>query len=262
METWINVLEKPKLKDPIFVEGLPGIGNVGRIVAGSLIEELKAKKFAELYSPYFSPFVLLHDDVVHVLNNEFYYWKNPKGKNDLILLVGDCQTSEQGGYAHYEIASKVLDFVQEFGTSFIYTLGGFGTGEIEKDEPEVLGAVSDPKLIKDFAKHKINFTETSERVGMIIGATGLMLGLAKLRGIDGVCLMGETTGFPILTDPKAAKVVINVLIGVLGLDIDLTKLDSRVKEMRSFLKRLEDIQMKAMRHQKEGVKKEELRYIG
>ena len=262
MDTWIEVLEKPKLKNPIFIEGLPGIGNVGRIVAGSLIEELKAKKFAHLYSPYFSPFVLLQNDVVHVLRNEFFYWQDPKGKNDLIILVGDCQSSEQGGFGHYEVAAKILDFVEGYGTKFIYTLGGFGTGEIEKDEPEVLGAVSDEKLMKEFGKYKINFEETSEKVGMIIGATGLILGLGKLRGMDGVCLMGETTGFPILTDPKAAKSVIKVLIEAIGLDINLASLDGRVKEMKSFLKRLEDIQMRAMKHQKETVKKDELRYIG
>ncbi|MEM7826591.1 MAG: PAC2 family protein, partial [Candidatus Aenigmatarchaeota archaeon] len=59
MVTKIIELEKPKLKNPIFVEGLPGIGNVGRIACGYLIEELKAKKFAELYSSHFMPFVLL-----------------------------------------------------------------------------------------------------------------------------------------------------------------------------------------------------------
>ena len=48
MTTKITELEKPKLKDPVFIEGLPGVGNVGRIAAGYLVEELKAKKFAEL----------------------------------------------------------------------------------------------------------------------------------------------------------------------------------------------------------------------
>ena len=28
-----------------------------------------------------------------------------------------------------------------------------------------------------------------------MGATGLLLGLGKKRGIDGVCLLGATTGF-------------------------------------------------------------------
>ena len=75
MTTKIVETERPKLKNPIFIEGLPGVGNVGRIAAGYLVEELKAKKFAELFSSHFMPFVLLHENsAVHVLKNEFYYY--------------------------------------------------------------------------------------------------------------------------------------------------------------------------------------------
>ena len=86
--------QKPKLKNPLFIEGLPGVGNVGRIAAGYLVEELGAKKFADLLSSHFMPFVLLHQSAaVHVLKNEFYYLK-AKGKDqrDLIILIGDSQS--------------------------------------------------------------------------------------------------------------------------------------------------------------------------
>jgi len=60
--TVIKVFEKPKLKNPIFIEGLPGVGNIGRVAVGYMIEELGAKNFAELYSRHFFPFVMLHED--------------------------------------------------------------------------------------------------------------------------------------------------------------------------------------------------------
>ena len=50
IETTIKILEKPKMKNPILVEGLPGIGNVGRVAVGYLVAELKMVKIAELYS--------------------------------------------------------------------------------------------------------------------------------------------------------------------------------------------------------------------
>jgi proteasome assembly chaperone (PAC2) family protein len=83
--TVIKVLEKPKLRNPILVEGLPGVGNIGRVAVGYLIEELGAKKFAQLYSEHFFPFVMLHENFqVHLLKNEFYYWKAKKaGQRDL-----------------------------------------------------------------------------------------------------------------------------------------------------------------------------------
>ena len=81
VSTKIIMLKKPRLKNPIFIEGLPGVGNVGRIAAGYLVEELGAKKFAELYSPHFMPFVLLHQtSEIHMLRNEFYYWKGKKNE--------------------------------------------------------------------------------------------------------------------------------------------------------------------------------------
>jgi len=49
----VRMLEKPKLNDPVLIEGLPGIGFVANISALHLIQELKAKLFAEIHSSSF-----------------------------------------------------------------------------------------------------------------------------------------------------------------------------------------------------------------
>jgi proteasome assembly chaperone (PAC2) family protein len=46
----IVYLEEPEFKSPIMVEGLPGVGNVGKLAAEHLLEQVKAKKFADIYS--------------------------------------------------------------------------------------------------------------------------------------------------------------------------------------------------------------------
>ena len=151
MSTKIVELKKPNIKNPIFVEGLPGVGNVGRIAGGYLVEELKAKKFAELYSSHFMPFVLLQQEAtVHVLKNEFYYWKakNPK-QRDLIILIGDSQSVNAIG--HYEVVDKILDYIATFKVKDVFTLAGLSVGE-KKDKPGVVGAVSDSSLIKKYGK--------------------------------------------------------------------------------------------------------------
>ena len=51
IETTIVEKGKVKLHNPILIEGLPGIGLVGKIAAAHMIAELKAEKVAELYSP-------------------------------------------------------------------------------------------------------------------------------------------------------------------------------------------------------------------
>jgi len=263
--TKINIIEKPKLKNPILLEGLPGVGNIGRVALGYLVKELKAKKFAELYSEHFFPFVILHKNYkIKLLKNQFYYWKAKKpSQRDIIFLVGDCQSLSPNG--HYEVMESVLDFVEQFGVKDIFTLGGIAVNEVG-DKPKVLGAVTDEKLLKKYKGYGIDFS-AGEKVGYIVGAAGLLPGLGKERGMNGVCLLGETSGFPIVTDPKAGEIVLNSLMKILNIKLDMSRLDQRVKEMEKFIRKIEELQRKAlMQISKEEaapvMEKEQLRYIG
>jgi len=263
--TKINILEKPKLKNPILLEGLPGVGNIGRVALGYLIKELKAKKFAELHSKHFFPFVILNKNYkIKLLKNEFYYWKAKKPtQRDLIFFVGDCQSLSPNG--HYEVMETVLDFVEKLGVKEIFTLGGIAVGEIE-NKPKVYGAVTDESLLKKYKKTGIDFS-AGEKVGYIVGAAGLLPGLGKERGMKGVCLLGETAGFPIVTDPKAGEIVLNKLTKILNIKVNMSKLDGRVKEMEKFIRKIEELQRKAlMQINKEDsapvLEKDQMRYIG
>jgi len=109
----------------------------------------------------------------------------------------------------------------------------------------------------------VDFQSSAEKIQYVVGASGLIVGLGKKRGMEGVCLMGETTGFPILTDPRAAEKLLKIIAKILNLEIDLGKIDEKAKEMETFLKKLEVIQEKAMKKlmpKEEG--KDKLRYIG
>jgi len=239
---------------------LPGIGNIGRIAAGYLVHELKAKKFAELYSPKFFPFVMVHNDTVHTLRNEFYYYKNPKGR-DLIFLIGDCQTYDPKG--HYEVSGKILDFLKTVGCKEIITIGGFGTGKVNQ-KPKVYAVATETGMTKPLEKMGVDL-KVAGKIGTIVGAAGLIVGLGKVRGMKGTVLLAETSGFPIITDPNAAEAVLVILQKMVNIKVNLKKLEEKVKAMHDFIKKLEDIQTQAVEHlgQKGPKKKgEELRYIG
>ncbi len=263
--TKISMTESPKLRNPLLIEGLPGVGNIGRVAVGYMIKELGAKKFAELHSEHFFPFVMLQENYkVHLLKNEFYYCKSKaKVGRDLILLVGDCQSLSP--YGHYEVAEAILDFAQKLGVREVFTIGGLATGELES-KAGVLGAATSEKIKEKYAKSGINFT-AGEKVGYIVGAAGLIPGLGTKRGMEGLCILGETTGFPIVTDPKAAEAVLNVLTKILGVKINTARLDSSVKEMEGFIKKVESLQKKALEDIRKQERapvdgKEQLRYIG
>jgi len=243
---------KPKLNKPILIEGLPGIGNVGKLAVEHLIEMIKAKKFAELYSKDFPPQVFINTDgTVKLVNNEFYYWKaTKKNQRDLILLTGDYQgLSSQG---QYELVDAILKVAKEFGVNDLYTLGGYGLGhEIEK--PKVLFAATNKDLVKSTKKYGAIFKK-DEPGGGIIGASGLLLGLGKLYGLNGVCFMGETPGY--LVDPKSAKAVLKILMKITNVDVDLSRLEEKAHEIEVIAQQLRD--MENMPHDKP----DDLKYIG
>jgi len=246
------VTKKPKLKNPILIEGLPGIGNVGKLATEHLIDSVKAVKFAELHSKDFPPQVFINTDgTIELVNNEFYYYKSKKkGQRDLILLTGDYQgLSSQG---QYELVEKILDIAEEFGVKEIYTLGGYGLGHEIKD-PKVLAATTDKSLVKTMKGYGAIFKK-NEPGGGIVGASGLLLGLGKFRGFKGACFMGETPGY--LVDPKSAKVVLKILMKITNIDVNLSALEKKAKEIEQIA-----LQLKEM----EGLSKdktEELKYIG
>jgi hypothetical protein len=230
-ETEVRFLSKPKLKSPIVIEGLPGIGLVGKIAADHLVVKTKAKKFCELYSPYFPPQVITDEEgLVRLVKNEFYYLKD-KGR-DFIIIVGDFQGMSPE--SQYEISGKILEVLSHYKPKVIYTLGGLGIGKVSK-EPKVYGAATGRRLIPELKKKGITFTGRAG--GGIFGASGLLLGLGKLHGVDGVCLMGETVGH--VVDAKAAKVLLEKLSEVLGLKVDMTDLDKQAKATEKELEKVQ-----------------------
>jgi uncharacterized protein (TIGR00162 family) len=251
MDVEIVYEKQPKLKDPIFIEGLPGVGNVGKLAAEHLLEEVGAKRFGVVFSKYFPPQVLVEDDgTIKLVRNELYYSKRKDGP-DLVLLVGDYQGLTPEG--QYVLAGKIIELCTELGVQRIYTLGGFGVGRMV-EEPRVLGAATSSALVKEMKKHGVVFSRGEPGSG-IVGASGLLLGLGHNEGIEGVCLMGETSGYFI--DPAAARQLIQILSNLLEVEIDLSKLEEKADQIERITSKLKDIE----KMEKEG-QFEDLSYIG
>ena len=258
---WYVEGKLPRLNNPVLVEGLPGIGNVGKVCAEYLIDKLKAKKIAELACEHFPYHVFInHDDVVELPKNELFYHKSKKkGAPDVILLTGDVQSMNPNG--HYDTVESTLEFLAKtYDIKMIYTIGGFG-GKILPKIPKVVGAVSSKELIKKYEKYGVKF-EQGKRVGMIIGASGLFIGLGKLHGIPGLCLMGETINKPMFADTKSAQEVLKILSKILGVKIDMRDLESESKKMEDAISKAKEIEKRMIDKLRQSVPSEELRYIG
>ncbi len=251
-KTTVNILSKPKLKAPVLIEGLPGMGYVGKLAAEYLLEELHAKKFAELCSPHFPHHVVVEaNGTLRPLKNEFY-WARTDGK-DIVILVGDVQSVSPEG--HYEVVESILDVVEQFNMKQLFTLGGYATGKYSKAKPRVVG-VGDPALLEEFRTHGVTVEKGG---GPIIGAAGLLLGLGRLRGIQGMCLLGETHGM--VVDHRAAQAVLEVLVGVLGVKVGMSALERRARETEHTLDRIRR-EMKLRMRKERRREEEEAWYIG
>jgi uncharacterized protein (TIGR00162 family) len=222
MNTCVNE-GKVQPNRPVIIEGLPGLGSLGMIVTSYLIKQSKAKRIAVLHSPHF-PYYALVDGrgVARLPRNEFYYCKSKDGNKEIVMITGDCQPQSPAG--QYEVAEKIVEYAVKHSARLVITVGGYSSSET--DRPKVVGAATSGKLSTELTKLGV----VINKLGIpVVGVAGLILPLAESRGLDAVCLLGETVGY--VPDPKAAKSVLTVLSQMLDLELDYGELENEMKRM-------------------------------
>lgn len=242
----IKLYEEPKLVNPVLVASWPGIGNIGVIAVSYLRHILGAREFAEIEPwDFFEPRrVLIEGGLLKDLefpSSTFYYQRTEK--RDLILFIGEQQPTEAGspypgGRKAFEMANLVLDFAQKFGCQEVYTSAAAVAPIHHSMRPRVWAVPNNTRLIAEVRRYPntILLSDFAERGGQgnITGLNGLLLGVARKRGINGICLLGEIPlylqGVPI-NYPKASKSVLEVLTEILRLRIDLSHLDAMANQV-------------------------------
>ncbi|MBI4044318.1 MAG: PAC2 family protein [Candidatus Diapherotrites archaeon] len=231
MATKIKFSAKKKFRDAILLTGLPGIGLVGKISLDYLLRQLKSEKIGEVTSDSFPPSVHSKEGIVNLIKDEFFHVKIKN--RDFVFLAGPVQPSlDLHGPSmseHYEFAEKIIERVKELGVSEIYTLAGINVGERRMmTEPRVIIAATSKKTLKAWEK----FGVISDRPeGLISGAAGLILGIAKEEGLEGACLMGETNARLVYGDHGAAKKIIEILSKKFGFQVKMNEIEKEAKEI-------------------------------
>lgn len=131
-----------------------------------------------------------------------------------------------------------------------------GTGQ-HVEKTQVLGAATTNELAEMLKEHDVKLRSAD---GGIIGASGLLLGLGMYRGMNGVCLMGETPGYFI--DADASKAVLIALIDILKLEVNVAKLEERAEETRKMISRAQQMEQEMAERMHIAPGEEDLRYIG
>ncbi|MEW6417788.1 MAG: PAC2 family protein [Nitrospirota bacterium] len=250
----IRLYEEPKLKNPVMIVGWPGIGNIGLIAVDMLRAATGAEEFGEIESWdfFFPKKVIIKTGLLEDLEfptNKFYFKRLEK--NDLIFFIGEEQPKKQSasGYAEgeeaYRMANLVLNIAEKFGCRRIYTSGAAVAFSHHTVRSRVWAVPNTERLIEEIKKYPntvlMSQVEGRGGQGFISGLNGLLLGVAKKRGFEGICLMGEIPVYfqgLLIPYPGASKSVLEVFGEVLGIEIDFGKFDEKYQGME---KKIEDI---------------------
>lgn len=221
--------EMPKLVEPYLVCGFPGSGYVGKLAIDHLIQELNATHLVDIYSSSFPPQVMIRTDgTADLMKNSIFWWQGQGAS--LLLLTGDSQPANPD--SEYALAEQILDFSANLGTKEVFTLAAYITG-VFVDKPRVFGTASDAALVNNFAARNISLMDS----GSITGMNGLVIGIAKLRGLKGTCLLGETSGY--VVDAKASKAVLETLLSMINVEVDMANLEKRAKDTEMLIQTIE-----------------------
>jgi len=239
--TRIVELLSQRLPNSIFLQGLPGLGFVGKVTVDYLIEKLKAKKFAELHSTHLT-FPDGNVGINIALNGTFSlpkyeFYIHTETSPNLVLLTGDAQPNVSG---QYEVADAVLDFVEKVGCGTIVCIGGYGV-RVQREIGTVYGVLSNHESVDELKKYGVQIA----RGGAVTGACGIILGLAMQRKMRCFGLLGSTRGM--YPDLEAARAVILLLKEMYGIPVELTDLDSEIADMKTKMESLQRIQAEGPR---------------
>ena len=236
MSGLVKLHARPKLNSPNMLAAWPGIGDVATIVANYLRRKLDFKELGTVEaSNFFDPIgVLVKENVVEAPQfpqSNFYYWKNKGGGSDIILFISEDQPASKG----YDLANCVLDIGLKFQVKRVYTCAAAMTRIHHTEPPRVWGVATSQQVTEDLKKYDLVQAGNLQ----IAGLNGLLLGVAKERDIEGICLLGEVPMYATrIQNPVAALAVLKVLTKILGIEIDLAELAGLAVEASERMKQM------------------------
>jgi len=238
MAMWrIEKIKEAKIKNPILIAGLPGIANVGKITVDFVVEKKKGEKIYEFSSNRFPHTVFVNEEnLVQLPKISLYHIKNTK--QELLVLAGDVQPIDEESC--YEFCEMLLDLYKTMGGKELITLGGIGLNEIPTD-PKLYITGTNQKIVAKYKKKEELKEKIYGVVGPIIGVSGLLIGLAPKKGLEGATLLAETYGHPMYVGVKGARKILKYLDKRFELKLDLKELDKQIEQIEKAMKQTEEL---------------------
>ncbi len=227
----LDEIDLSSLNHPLCIIGMPGIADIGKFAVDQLIGIFQAKKYCEIIFNDYPAGAIVDESLLSTPKAEVLYYKDPKEKQDLILITADAQAMSPRGI--YEISDYIATLVHQLGAVKILALGAYPIKNAKSEAGNIYITSTETKYIDQFLA-----TGETKKVskGVIIGSNGLIPTLAKARfGIEGIVLLAETDNSAVMndniTDLQASIHLLELVGKYFNLPIENTFSESRITEI-------------------------------
>jgi uncharacterized protein len=210
----IRSVSELELDSPYLVEGLPGVGLVGQIIADHLEEALGMSYHASVDCEGL-PQVSVFDEGIHEVQPPVRLLADED--NDLVVLQSDVPVSPKAeGFI-----DCLVGWIEEEDVTPLF-VSGLPTRP--EGVPSMFGVSTGD------GDRLLEGVETPQQAGVVSGPTGALLNEAEDRDVDAVGLVVETD--PQFPDPAAARVVIEDGIRpIAGIDVKTGELIEKSEDI-------------------------------
>jgi hypothetical protein len=256
----IKIIKRPKLKRPIMIASWPGMGNVALKTATFLKDKLQAREFARIDPAgiFYPADVWIDQSLVRMPQlpqGKFYWWEDKTKRESLIIFIAEAQVSQEKAY---DYASNIANLAIDFNVQRIYTFAAMPMPVDHLYKPQVWAVATDRHLLEELKKYQIKLMNK----GNISGLNGLFLGVAKQRGLSGICLLGEIPLYMVsIENPKASLAILEKLIKMINIKIDLNELSLAGRVMEDEIENLIDYIRTAGEDRLKPISQEEIEKI-
>jgi uncharacterized protein len=224
------------LNEPWLVAAWPGMGAVGISAAYYLMAKLGMHLLAEFPAREF--FELDNVEVKEGLigtgrlpRSRLFLWKDPKGRHDLIVFLGEAQPPTKGD----AFCRQLIDRAREMAVARVFTFAAMATQMRPEHDSRVFGAAIDRESLDELERLDLEVLKE----GTISGLNGVLLGVASEKGMKGGCLLGEMPHvFPHFPFPKASLSILRAFTTLAGCAIDFTELEGQARQVEERLENL------------------------
>ena len=205
-----------RLKNPVLIEGFPGVGMVGTIAAMHIVKELNMDLVGYIDSEKFPPFCAIHNGAP-LPPARLYQSK----KHNVIVLLSEF-VIPLGAVS--EVTHEIISWSEDRKVRAVFSLGGIGIGGSDK---KVFGVATTPELKSSLEKAGVTIINE----GVTTGVTGLLLSNAFLRKFPAASIL--TTSKDVTVNLIGAASVLDKLGKVLGISFNPKTLEQEGIELEN-----------------------------